>query len=161
MKKLLSIITICLIGCCYFAGCSSKDNSEVAKSQNDPKATVEEYFKCWNQKDRNKMKLLEIEALKNLDADFEFDNLKSIKLVSCEDCTSKNFIEEEIKRAVNDKIVSKESARENVKCFNVRFDIKLKNENQGARDSGISEEIITLVRKDKNSKWLISSMGEG
>src|SRR3712207_4974996 len=100
MKKVFSISISCLIIIFCFIGCS-KDNLDVGKSQNDPKAIAGEYFKCWNQKDRNKMKLLEIEALKNLDADFEFDNLKSIKLVSCEDCTSKNFIEEEIKRAVN------------------------------------------------------------
>ncbi|AEB77606.1 putative lipoprotein (plasmid) [Clostridium botulinum BKT015925] len=147
----------------FATGCS-KDHRQVVKNQNNPKIIIEEYFNHWNNKDSNKMILLHTEArqkdYRNSNMQWEFDNLMSVKLLSCEEVTSKSLIEDEIKRAVDAKVVPKDANNENVKCFNVKFDIKLNNPNEGSRDDGVSQERITLVRNDKNSQWLIQDMGE-
>lgn len=160
MKKILSIIMICLVGCGCFVGCSSKENTNASKvtkiseNKNNPKDIVEEYFKCWNDKNSDKMRLLETGALKKQHKDFQLNNMQFIKLTSCKEWE----IHEAMKKAIYEKVGAKEFAKENVKVFTLEFNIKLKKARKEERNPKILQGIITLVRKDKNSTWLIEDI---
>ena len=51
------------------------------------------------------------------------------------------------------------SELENVIIFKVKFYVKYKNENLGFTSSGPDDFYYFLIRKDKNSPWLIDWAG--
>lgn len=50
---------------------------------------------------------------------------------------------------------------ENVIIYKVNYKVKYKKDEIELQDSGSYEIWFTLIRKDKNSPWLIDDMGEG
>ncbi|GAB6149011.1 MULTISPECIES: DUF4829 domain-containing protein [Clostridium] len=158
MKKILSVIIICLVGCGCFMGCSSKKDihevnvSKVSTNQNNLNEVqvINEYFKCWNDKDLGKMELLETEEYKNKKKNLSFNNLKSVGIISCKEWD----VKEQIKKAIYDKNQINKFDKENVRCFTIQFYTN-SNDNKEDKNQKILQGIVILVRKDKKSNWLI------
>ncbi|EDS76637.1 putative lipoprotein [Clostridium botulinum C str. Eklund] len=158
MKKVLSIIIICLIGLGCFIGCNSKkdiheeDVSKVSTNQSNSKEVqvINDYFKYWNNKELDKMKSLQTEEYKKKEKDLNLDNLKSVELISCKEWD----VKEETKKEIYGKAQINKFDKENIKCFTVQFHI---NSNDNKKDKNLKtfQGIIVLVREDKKSNWLI------
>ena len=110
---------ICLVGCGCFMGCSSKkdihevNGSKVSTNENNLNEVqvINEYFKCWNDKDLSKMELLETEEYKNKKKNLNFNNLKSVGLISCKEWD----VKEQIKKAIYNKNQINKFDKENVR----------------------------------------------
>lgn len=50
---------------------------------------------------------------------------------------------------------------ENIKIYKVEYTVEYKKDGVGPEDSGKDIKWCTLIRKDKNSPWLIDEIGEG
>ncbi|APH15131.1 hypothetical protein NPD5_1119 [Clostridium sporogenes] len=50
---------------------------------------------------------------------------------------------------------------ENIIIYKVNYEVKYKKDAVVPQDSGSHETWFTLIRKDKNSPWLIDEIGEG
>lgn len=50
---------------------------------------------------------------------------------------------------------------ENIIIYKVKYTVKYKSDKVAPQDSGKYTTWFTLIRKDKNSSWLIDDMGEG
>ncbi len=88
MKKRLSLLTITLLFSCIlvfaFTGCS-KAHTQLSDSQKlslEPKQVVENYFKYWNEKNSKGVLSTLTERYSKYNMNWEFENLKSVKLNS-------------------------------------------------------------------------------
>lgn len=125
----------------------------------NPKEVVKEFFKYYNQKNLEGMNSLTTEQFS--ESFWEFENLEYIKVINIIEDTNQTNKEDYLRqRKLGQKIdMDKEKLElENVTIFKVDFEVKYKKERVGPSDSG-RDKYYYLIRKDKNSPWLISTFG--
>ncbi|WP_229982000.1 DUF4829 domain-containing protein [Clostridium aromativorans] len=120
-----------------------------------PEQVIKNYFGYYNEKNVKGVNSTHTEWLRGPSLD---ENLKSIKLNSIVEDTSPSEKEGYMKYGRG--IINGAKA-ENVKIYKVNYTVKYKKDGIGPEDSGTYEKWIILVRKDKNSPWLIDDGGEG
>ena len=139
MKK--KIILVILFLPFIFAGCL-KSQTQLSNSQRlslEPKQVVENYFKYRNEKNSKGILSTLTEKYATYNTIWEFENLKSSTL---------NTIVEE-------------SNTELAVIYKVEYELKNKKDGVSSQDSGKYIWTFTVIRKDKNSPWLIDNYGEG
>jgi len=135
LKKIANILVVIML--LTFTGCS-KSQTQLSNSP-ESKQVVENYFKYWNGKNGKAILSTLTERYATSKMDWEFENLKSVKLNS----------------------IKEESNTELVVIYRVKFAIKKKKNGIGSLNSGNYTWSFTVIRKDKNSPWLIDNYGEG
>lgn len=157
MKKIIVLLLFLAI---VFSGCS-KVKTQISDSKNQqlqPKQVIDSYFKYYNEKNREGVLSTETEVNKAPNVVFGFENLKYIKLISMWEDTNPKQKEAYMKYGRGSVNGVKE---ENVIIYKVKYDVKYKKDGIGPQDSGIYIKWFTIIRKDKNSPWLIDDIGEG
>lgn len=162
-------ISILLIVC----GCSQKDqksqntdntkNSTVSKqviNNNskdllDAQKVVENYFKYRNEKNAEGLQSTLEEQDPNLSEDIK--DTDYIKIISIKEDTDP-MLKEMYLYDVKGK--AKEAKAANIKVFNVFYDVKYKEGVQATEGNGKNQCWFWVIRKDKNSPWIINDMGQ-
>jgi len=127
-----------------------------------PEEVIEGFLKCYNQKDLKGMNAFTTEKYHSSESSWGFDNLEYIKVINIIEDTNQANKEIYLRQMKKGQIIDMEKEKselENVTIFNVDFEVKYKKEGVGPSDSGRDRYSYTLIRKDENSPWLISSMG--
>lgn len=155
MKKII-LITLFLVF--VFTGCSTVKTQTLnsQKQPLEPKQVVENYFKYYNEKNLegvNSTRTQWSQITAGLD-----ENLKYIKLNSISEDVAPNMKEGYIKYGHGLITGAKE---ENIMIYKIEYTVKYKKDGVGPQDSGKYIKWCTLIRKDKNSPWLIDDIGEG
>ncbi|EJP6473716.1 DUF4829 domain-containing protein [Clostridium sporogenes] len=157
MKKkiMVSIILICLVVCMgYFI-----ERSYNAQNQSlEPQKVVENYFKYYNEKNKEKILNTLTEVHDGPNVAWGFENLEYIKLNSIKEEKDSKQKEAYMKYGRGTINGVKE---ENVIIYKVNYKVKYKKDEIEPQNSGSYEIWFTLIRKDKKSPWLIDDMGEG
>lgn len=139
MRRIANILIVIML--LVFTGCS-KDQAQLSNSQKLSPASekvVENFYKYWNEKNSKAILYTLTERYDVSPMDWEFGNLKSVKLDS----------------------IKEESNTELVVIYKVKFTLKNKKNGIGSMNSGKYTWSFTVIRKDKNSPWLIDNYGEG
>ena len=145
-------------------GCTTQNSKDkrIDVALLKPKEVIEGFFKYYNQKNLDGMNTFTTEKYHSSESSWGFDNLEYIKVINIiEDINQANkeiYLRQMKKGQIID-MEKEKSELENVTIFNVDFKVKYKKEGVGPSDSGPDKYSYTLIRKDKNSPWLISSMG--
>lgn len=158
MKKKLILIVLFLTY--ILTGCSLTDKkTNISNSDKlTPKEVVENYFKYYNEKSNSGVFSTLTKWHNTPNMNFEFDNLKSIKLMDiAEDLDSKQ--KEAYMKHGRGSINGVK--KENIKIYKVTFYVKLKKDGASALSSGLHAESFTVIRKNETSPWLIDDHGEG
>ncbi len=160
MKKIISVILFLVF---VLTGCSivktqttNFQELNLQKQSLEPKQVVEKYFKYYNKKNLggvNSTRAQWSQMTTGLD-----ENIKYIKLNSMSEDASPSMKEGYIKYGRGTITGAKE---ENIIIYKIEFTVKYKKEGVGPQDSGKYTKWCTLIRKDKNSPWLIDEIGEG
>ncbi len=127
-----------------------------------PKEVIEEFFKYYNQKNLEGMSSFTTDTYHSSETHWGFDNLEYIKLINIFEDTNQANKEIYLRQRKKSQIIDMEKEKselENVIIFKVNFEVKYKKEGVGPRDSGKDQYKYILMRKDKNSPWLIDSFG--
>ncbi|MEG0774594.1 DUF4829 domain-containing protein [Clostridium sp.] len=145
-------------------GCTSKNSKDkkIDVALLTPTEVIEEFLKCYNQKDLKGMNVFTTEKYHYSESSWGFDNLEYIKLINIIEDTNQENKEMYLRQMKKGQILDMEKEKselENATIFDVYFEVKYKKEGVGPSDSGKDRYSYTLIRKDKNSPWLISSMG--
>ncbi|NEZ46993.1 DUF4829 domain-containing protein [Clostridium niameyense] len=151
-KQLLLIILlslIVLIGCCKF-----NDNGKLLESDK----VIQNYFKYYNNKNKKGVLSTLTKNTCTFNVMFNFGNLKYIKLENIKEDNDLKQKEAYIKYGRGNVDGAK---KENVIIYKVKYKVKYKNDKFGPEDGGEYVKWFTLIRKDKNSPWLIDDIGEG
>ncbi|MEG1255045.1 DUF4829 domain-containing protein [Clostridium sp.] len=162
MNKKIGLTILCLL--IILTGCTS-ENSKYKKMDVallTPKEVIEGFFEFYNQKNLEGMNTFTAEKFHSSESDWGFDNLEYIKVINIIEDTNQENKEIYLRQMKKGQIIDMEKEKselENVAIFNVEYEVKYKKEGVGPRDSGWVGYNYTLVRKDKNSPWLISSWG--
>lgn len=158
MKKKLILIVLFLI--LIITGCSLADKKTNVSNLDKltPKEVVENYFKYYNEKNRSGIFSTLTKWHNTPNMNFEFDNLKSIKLIDIAENLDSKPKEAYMKHGGGSINGVK---KENIKIYKVTFYVKLKKDGASAMTSGLHIESFTIIRKNENSSWLIDDHGEG
>lgn len=157
MKKIIVLLLFLVI---VFSGCS-KVKTQVTDSQKQqlqPNQVIDNYFRYYNEKNREGVLLTQTEVNNVPNTIFDFENLKYIKLISMSEDTNPKQKEAYMKYGRGSINGVKE---ENVIIYKVKYDVKYKKNEIGPQDSGIYIKWFTIIRKDNNSPLLIDDIGEG
>lgn len=164
-KKIL-LTFLCLL--MIITGCANKkpkvENVEITLLK--PEIVIKEFFKYYNQKDLEGMNSLSTPWRHFSKTGWEFDNLDFIRVINISEDTNVANKEIYIRNNIHDKeknyIINMDKEKfelENVIIFKVDFEAKYINSEIGPSDSGIDTNYYILIRKDKDSPWLIDSSG--
>lgn len=146
-------------------------NPEVAvnsygKTLLKPKKVIEQFFEYYNQKNLEGMNSLNTERRHSSETNWGFDNLEYIKVINIVEDNNQAEKEIHIRNVIHGKeknhIIDPDKEKlelENVIIFKVDFVVKYKTEGIGPEDSGRDTYEYILIRKDKNSPWLIDGFG--
>ncbi|APF27151.1 hypothetical protein NPD7_2148 [Clostridium sporogenes] len=154
-KMLISVILICL---CLCIGYFKERPYNTQKQLLESKKVVENYFKYYNEKNKEKILTTLTEVHDGPNVEWGFENLEYIKL---------NSIKEEKDPKQNEAYMKYGRGtingvkQENVIIYKVNYKVKYKKDEIEPQDSGSYETWFTLIRKDKNSPWVIDEVGEG
>jgi hypothetical protein len=145
-------------------GCTTQNSEDksVEMAFLEPKDVIEEYFKYYNQKNLEGMNSLTTERNQSSKSAWGFDNLEYIKITDIIEDTNQTNKEIYLRSRKKGQIIDTEKEKselENIIIFKVGFEVKYKKEGVGPNDSGNYEYNYILIRKDKNSPWLIDSYG--
>ncbi|WP_434303708.1 DUF4829 domain-containing protein [Clostridium botulinum] len=155
-KKIL--IVIILIFTFLFMSCSEDDHVDdySYRMSLKPKQVVENYFKYYSEK--NEQKLFSTLTAHHENTEWAFRGLKCIKPNSIEE--DKDPIQKEgyMKYGRGSINGVKE---ENVIIYKVDYEVKYRLNWIYPEESGRYIKWFTLIRRDKNSPWLIDEIGEG
>ena len=145
VKLIFLLIMVLLFGVIIYVTINKDDGKiPVAKT---PKEAIENYFKYYNERNGRKLLYTLVEEKRNQKWNWEFYNLKSIKLVTIK--------EDENRLKSFPEIVSSISSPNNVKCYDVSFKMNYLIDQLGSMPSGSHTWTFFVTRKDDNSTWLI------
>lgn len=151
--KFISLFVVTLI---ILIGCSTKTDDKINSDNNSPQVVVENYFKYYNEKNKDGV----ISTLTGWhDAPnvvWDFDNLESIRILNIEEEKNEDILNGYLmdgRGSVNG------ASKENVKIYKVNYEVKYKTDGVGPQASGTYEWWYFLIREDENSPWLIDDMG--
>ncbi len=154
------MVLVILFSMLIFVG-GSKNQLQTSNSQNqllEPKQVVENYFKYYNEKNKEGVISTLTEWHNSPNVVWEFDNLKYIKINSIKEDINPKDKEAYMKYGRGMINGVKE---ENVIIYTVEYEVKYKKDGVGSQDSGNYTWGFTVIRKDKYSPWLIDDFGEG
>jgi hypothetical protein len=117
-----------------------------------PEQVIQEHFKWKNEKDVEKTEKMLIEGRKGIV--WMFENLEYIKIISIREEKTDFWIKRQIRWAKSNGL-----KLDNVKIYSVEFDVKYINDEVSISKSGKDRWHYYLIRKDKNSPWLIADWG--
>lgn len=145
-------------------GCTTQNSKDkkIDVALLKPKEVIEGFFKYYNQKNLEGMNIFTTEKYHFSESSWGFDNLEYIKVINIIEDTNQANKEIYLRQMKKGQIIDTEKEKselENVTIFNVDFYVKYKEEGVGPSDSGPDKFSYTLIRKDKNTPWLISSFG--
>ena len=145
-------------------GCTTQNskNKKIDVTLLKPREVIEGFFKYYNQKNLEGMNTLTTEKYHSSELNWGFDNLEYIKVINIIEDTNQTNKEVYLRQMKKGQIIDMEKEKlelENVTIFKVDSDVKYKKEGVGPSDSGRDKYSYTLIRKDKNSPWLIDSFG--
>ena len=122
-----------------------------------PEQVVKNYFKFYNEKNKEKLLTTLTDWHKAPNVVWGFDNLKYIKVIKIEDDT----------KAQRDAYMHYGRGKingvkeENVRVYKVDYEVKYKKDGVGPEDSGKYTKWYTVIKENDNSPWLIDDGGEG
>ncbi|OAA88570.1 DUF4829 domain-containing protein [Clostridium ljungdahlii] len=162
MKKVVLVILslfIMLTGCSITKTQQTSSQKQASESQQllQPKQVVENYFKYLNEKNKKALFTTITEWQKAPNVEWGFDVREYIKLISVNEETNPVFKEGYLS---NGRGSINGVKKENVKVYKVDYDVKYKEDAITAEDNGKNTSWFFVVRKDKNSPWLIDSQGQ-
>ncbi|KOR24762.1 DUF4829 domain-containing protein [Clostridium sp. L74] len=157
MKKkiMVSIILICLVVCMgYFV-----ERPYNAQNQSlEPQKVVENYFKYYNEKNKEKVLTTLTKWHDSPNVVWGFEDLKCKKINTIKEEKDSRHKEAYIKYGRGTITGAKE---ENIIIYKVDYEVKYKKGTITPEESGSHQTWFTLIRRDKNSPWLIDTIGEG
>lgn len=162
VNKKIGLTILCLL--MILTGCTTQNSKDknVQITLSKPKIVIEEFYRYYNQKNLQGINLLTTERNHSSESSWGFDNLDYIKVINIvEDNNQANkesYIRSKKKGQIID-IEKEKSELDNIIIFKVNFDVKYKEDGIGSSDSGRDNYNYILLRKDKNSPWLIDSFG--
>jgi hypothetical protein len=161
-RGIILAVLIVAIAVISFVGFNIVFKKDMNKSSNiiaaegqllQPEQVIGNYFGYCNEKNVKGVNSTHTEWLRGPSLD---ENLKSIKLNSISEDTRESQKEGYMKYGRG---TINGAKAENIKIYKVNYTVKYKKNGVGAEDSGTYEKWIILVRKDKNSSWLIDDIG--
>lgn len=162
INKKIGLIILCLLIVLTGFMIQNPSNKKIQIVYLKPNEVIEKFFKYYNQKNLNGMNSLTTVNYHFSKLNWEFDNLKYIKVSHIVEDTNQTNKEIYIRSRKKNQLIDMEKEKtelENVTIFKVSFEVKYKKDGIGPRDSGKYGYNYTLIRKNKNSPWLISSAG--
>jgi len=161
-NKKLGLVIVCLL--IILTGCTTQNpkDKKVEMAVLKPKQVIKAFFKYYNKKNLNGMNTLTIEKYHFSESFWEFDNLEYIKVIHITEDTNEANKEIYLRQMKKSQIIDMEKEKaelENVAIFKVDFVVKYKKDGVGPSDSGRDRYDYILIRKDKDSPWLIASFG--
>ncbi|HGG0417992.1 DUF4829 domain-containing protein [Clostridium botulinum] len=154
-KMLILVILICL---CLCIGYFKERPYNTQKQLLESKKVVENYFKYYNEKNKEKILTTLTEVHDGPNVVWGFENLEYIKLNSIKEEKDPKQKEAYMKYGRGTINGVKE---DNVIIYKVNYKVKYKKDEIEPQDRGSYEIWFTLIRNDKNLPWLIDDMGEG
>lgn len=153
MKKIMLVILcfVVVITSCFIT--KRKVSNPQKQSIDSAQQVVENYFKYLNGKDLKGINSTQVQKWKDIDK-----NLKHVKLDSISE--DKRPSQKEAYMKYGRGTITHAKA-ENIKVYKVEYTVKYKKDGIGPEDSGKDIKWCTLIRKDRNSPWLIDEIGEG
>jgi hypothetical protein len=161
-NKKIVLVIVCLLA--ILTGCTTQNSKEkkVQRALLEPKQVIEGFFKYYDQKNMEGMNSFTTENYHFSKLNWEFDNLEYIKVINIIEDNNQENKEIYLRQMEKSQIIDMEKEKselENVAIFKVDFEVKYKKEGVGPSDSGKDQYGYILIRKDKNSPWLIDSFG--
>ena len=156
MKKTLVILGLISLFVFTLMRCGIESAPINTNNSLQPKQVIENYFKFYNEKNRQGLSTTLTKWHDQSNVDFGLNNLIFIKLVSIgnNDMTTVNGYLGCGRGAVNG------VKPNNVVSYNVIY-VSLYNKLASPWPSGIQTEGFTLIRESDNAPWLIDDMGQG
>ena len=153
MKKFLTVyISIIIVTLILISGCSNENTTKLDSAQ----TVVENFFDYKNEKNKDKLLTTLTEHYNSPNAVWGFENLDSIKIINIEEEKDEQFKNTYLNAgggSINGTLEN------NIKVYKVKYDVKYKEDGIGPEDSGIHIKWFFVIRKNKNSQWLIDDMG--
>lgn len=150
MKKILLLFTVCAL---FLCGCSIQSSSLSAKE------AMEQYFKYWNDKDREMLLTMEADIgipKEGYAYNFEIEKVTIESLEVVENPTSLN--DEANSEAIRELY---ENAAE-IAEVKIVYDITYPNgQATGTDNSGLNQRVYYLVRLSTDNSWVIASVSSG
>ena len=156
MKKTLVILGLISLFVFTLMRCGIESVPTNTNNSSQPKQVIENYFKFYNEKNRQGLLSTLTRWHDQSNVDFGFDNLIFIKLVSIgnDDMTTVNAYLGCGRGAVNG------VKPNNVVAYKVTY-VSLYSKWASPWPSGIQTEGFTLIRESDNAPWLIDDIGQG
>lgn len=157
MKLKFSLVIFSLL--IILNGCTietSKTNN-ISTSLSDPKKVVENYYKYKNEKNKEGLLKTITKGYQSHNSSLGLDVIEYIKLININEETDTTFRKGYLGNSGKVHGIDKE---ENVKVYRVEYDIKYKEGAIVAEESGKHTWWLFVVRKDKDSAWLIDEIGQ-
>lgn len=154
MKKTLVILGLISLFAFTLMRCSNENVSLNTNNSSQPKQVIENYFKSYNEKDRQVLLSTLTSWHDQANVDFGFDNLLFIKLLNIgnNDMTTVNAYLGFGRGLVNG------IDPNNVVAYKVTYASLY---SRGPWLSGIQTEDFTLIRESAKAPWLIDDIGQG
>ncbi|MCR3758056.1 DUF4829 domain-containing protein [Clostridium felsineum] len=159
MKNKLALTILILI--LLFTGCSVNKEVNISNAEKlklKPNEVIKNYFKYYNEKSRTGVLSTLTDWQNKPNLVLGFNKLKFIKLNTIVEDTDPKEKDDYMKYGRGKVNGVKEN---NVKNYKVTFTIEYKNNEGGPIENGKHSEWFTVIRKNKNSAWLIDDHGEG
>lgn len=159
MKKIVFIILLLVFS---LVGCSTVKTQESVsqgvdsqKQLLEPKQVVENYFKYFSEKNLQGVNSTRTQWSQITEVS---KDIKYIKLNSIAEDTRASLKEDYIKYGHG---IITGATEENIRVFKIEYTMKYKIGAIRTQDSDEYLKWCVLIRKDKNSPWLIDEIGEG
>lgn len=159
MKKVVFIILLLVFS---LVGCSMVKTQESVSQGGDsqkqllgPKQVVENYFKYFSEKNLQGVNSTRTQWSQITEVS---KDIKYIKLISITEDTRASVKEDYIKYGHG---IITGATEENIRVFKIEYTMKYKIGAICTQDSDKYLKWCVLIRKDKNSPWLIDEIGEG
>ncbi|MEG1481743.1 DUF4829 domain-containing protein [Clostridium sp.] len=156
VSRFIILIVICIIFIFCINKIVSSKEIDTGTSNKNPEIVVENYFKYQNDKDKEKLLTTLTKWHNGPNVVWGFENLKKINLESISEETDKAVIEGYI---THGRGMDNGTTLENLKVYNVKYDVKYKDDSEGPEKSGTYEKWFYVIRENKDAPWLIDDFG--
>ena len=154
MKKTLVVLGLISFLFLTLMGCGIKSVPTNTNNSLQPKQVIENYFKYYNEKNRQGLLSTLTSRHDQPNVVFGFENLKSIKLVSIEN-DDMNMTDSYLKYGGGKVNGVKEN---NVVSYKVTYE-SVYSKDTSPWSSGKQTEYFTLIKESNNATWLIDDAG--
>lgn len=149
IRKIRLVLLVAIIIVICIGGCKWKINQGKTR-YNESRTVVENYFKYWDEKNREMILTTLTKWHNSPKVGFSFDNIENVKLLN---------VEEVKDHPLKSKYISKGVKDENITVLKVKFRVEVKKGNKGPWESREYNHWFFLIRENDNSNWLIDQSG--